>query len=307
MTTTDELTPLARPLITSNDYYGKNDQRPFSCGKLLCVIIACIILSPLVLLWAILCIVLMACLKLTPGQVGMIKIKTLDTWWFKAPGRQLEVKSTGDDTSDIVISRDFVREGKLHTCGGSGFSLRKSIECSVDAHIRAGPHAAKIAEDTEVEKPRYHLHGRVFPYDPNWGDENERELWTNSARYCHWPSVYTFSGLLEGGLSWSGFTEKVTLESAPEVFGYIILFELTNPTFFDGDSRIIKAGAATMNCPEITSENEGKLFVRYGYHEAYYFGNLPSNEPDAYIFKGKTLKDAQMKVLHTYRLMKPSV
>jgi hypothetical protein len=244
-------------------------------------------------------------MKFTPGQTGMMKVKTLDFWWFKAPGKRLEVKSTGADTSDIIIASDFVSEGKLRTCGGSGFSLRKSIECSVDADIRAGPHAAKIVGDTAVEKPRYHLHGRVFPYDPTWGDEHQRELWTNSARYCHWPAVYTFSGLLPEGLGWSAFTENITLESAPEVFGYIILFELTNPTFFYGDSRTIHVGQKAVNCPPITPENEGKLFVRYGYMDAYGFGNLPNNEPDAYIFKGRTLKDAQMKILHTYRLMKP--
>lgn len=292
------------PLLVDG-YYGMNDQRPMSCCKLLCAIIACIVFSPLILIFVIFISVMLCCVTFTAGQQGMMKVKTLDFWWFKAPGKRLEVKSNGDNTSDIKISSDFVSEGKLRTCGGSGFSLRKSIECTVDAHIREGPFGAKILGDSDIEKPRYHLHGRVFPYDPNWGDENERELWTNSARYCHWPAVYTFSGLLPEGLGWSAFTENISMETAPEVFGYIVLFELTNPTFFDGGSRNIRVGQAAVNCPTITPENEGKLFVRYGYRDAYYFGNLPANEPDAYIFKGKTLKDAQMKVLHVYRLMKP--
>jgi hypothetical protein len=303
MASSDKLTPL----VASNNYYGKNDNRPLSCGKMLCVIIGCIILSPLILLFIILICFLLCCKKFTPGQQGMMKVKTLDFWWFKAPGKSLEIKSTGADTSDIIISSDFVSEGKLLTCGGAGFSLRKSIECSVDAHIRAGPLGAKIEGDTNVEKPRYHLHGTVYPYDPNYGEENQREMWTNSARYCHWPACYTFTGLLPEGMGCSGLTEKITLESAPAVFGYILLFELTNPTFFIGDSRNIRVGISAVDCPKITPENEGKLFVRYGYKDAYGFGNLPSNEPDAYIFKGKTLKDAQMKLLHTYRLMKPSV
>lgn len=298
---------------TVDHYYGKNDKRPLRCVHYVFVVIVLVMLflfGPDWLVrtfiyffcgWLVVVLILVCCWKFSPGQMGAIKITHFDFFWYKAPGRRLEVRSAGVDISDIIIPEDFVRQGNLSTC--KGCSLRKSIECSVDAHIHEGPHGVNIAEDTDVHKPRYHLHGRILPYDPSTCDE----LWTNTARFCHWPAMYSWSAHLPQGRAFSEWTDKIALESLPEVLGYIVLFEVTNAEFFDGGSRTSYVGAKALNCPKITPQNEGKLFVRYNKPLSYDFGNLPSSEPDAYIFKGKTLKDAQMKVLHTYRLMKPDV
>merc|ERR1711971_1538115 len=104
----------------------------------------------------------------------------------------------------------------------------------------------------------------------------------------------------------TGFSQAMVLTDAPDVLGYIFFFEIGSETYFDTD-RVVRVGATTVNCPDITPDNEGKLFARHGYKKSEEFGNLDyQNEPDAYIFKGKALKDAQMKLLHTYRLMKPA-
>lgn len=108
------------------------------------------------------------------------------------------------------------------------------------------------------------------------------------------------------GLNGAGFTQTIDLKGAPHVFGYIFFFEVCNQQFYDTE-RIEKVGRLVVNCPEITPENQGKIFARYGYDKAREMGNIPdiSKVPDAYIFKGKALKDAQLKLLHTYRVMKP--
>lgn len=302
----DERTPLSS---STASYYGKNDMRPLTSGKILCYSVLAILLSPiwvpLLLLWAVLAITIMCCLqgRVSAGQLGMMKVKTFDIWWYKAPGKRLETRSVDKETTDMIISKDFVDgQGNMSSCGGCGISLRKSIECTVDAHIRAGPYGAAVAEDTDVNKPRYHLHAQIYPWDPSKFDE----LWSNTARFCHWPSVYCWTSYIQEGM-FRNWTEKIPVEPLPEVLGYTMLLEVSNPNFFDGDSRMLRVGQEAAFCPAITPENEGKVFMRYNYRDAHYFGNLPTDgsEPDAYIFKGKTLEQAQLKVLHTYRLLKP--
>merc|ERR1712187_352327 len=106
------------------------------------------------------------------------------------------------------------------------------------------------------------------------------------------------------GKDWSSMTQKIPMANLPEVLGYIYYFEVTNASFYDTD-RIVKVGQSAVNCPTITPENEGKMFVRYNYSDAYYFGDISKSDADAYIFKGKTLKDAGLKLVHTYRVIRP--
>merc|ERR1712217_110547 len=127
-------------------------------------------------------------------------------------------------------------------------SLRKSIECTVEGHCRQGIYAAKIEGDTDVDKPRYHLHGWTEPFDPN-GDE----LWTCPARIAQWSALYSWSGCLPKGLGWSAWTQKIDLQTAPEVLGYLYLFEVSNPSFYD-ISRIHRVGQKAANAPDHTPE-----------------------------------------------------
>jgi hypothetical protein len=283
-------------------YYGKNDFRPWSCGKKICFVITCIVLSPLILLLFILSALLMCCISFNDNQKSSLKVLMFEAW-YKAPGKQLEVKATGEASSDIIISNDFIdTQHKLHACA-LGVSLRKSIEYTVEGHCHQGPHAAKIESDTDVDKPRYHLHGWTEPFDPIDGDE----VWTCPARVAQWSALYSWSGALPKGLGWSALTQAIDLRTAPEVLGYLYLLEVSNPTFYEGASRIVKVGQKTVNCPDHTPETAGKIFARYGYQDAYYLGNMKTDgsEPDAYIFKGKTFKEATFKIVHAYRIMKP--
>lgn len=288
-------------LLAEADYYGKNDFKPLSCPKVVCVFIVCIILSPLILLFVIFAVAFALCFPLSPAQAGALKIFTFEPL-YKAPGAKLKLKASGPDTSDIIIPDEFVdSNGLLNCCGGTGVSLRKSIEFTVEEHIRSGPYGAKVASDTNVDEPQYHLNGGTFSWDPTY-----QERWTSSARYCTWPAIYCWSSYLPEGMGCSGLSQAGDLEEAPEVLGYIDFFEIGNPKFYETD-RIVEVGGGTVNCPEITPENEGKIFARYHYQKTNEFGNHPNDfsVPDAYIFKGKTVKDAQFKILHRYRLMKP--
>ncbi|CAK0820932.1 unnamed protein product, partial [Prorocentrum cordatum] len=241
--------------------------------------------------------------KMSPNQEATLKVLAFDPW-YKAPGKLLVVKPSGKDMSDIVIPREIVDEkGRLHSCGGLGLSLRKSIEHTVDGHLRAGEHGTKVASDTDVARPRYLLSGSIYPYDPEYD-----ELWASPGRMCQWPAMYSWSPRLPQGLGWASLTQAIDLADAPDVFGYIYFFEVSNPQYYDTD-RIVKVGQTAVNCPQITPENEGKVFARYGYRDAYQFGNIKTDgsEPDAYIFKGKALAEAQVKLVHTYRIMKPEL
>lgn len=291
------------PLLEQDCYYGANDFRPLVGCKKLCVICACVLLSPLILLIILLKLLGIMLVGMSPNQEATLKVLSFDPW-YKAPGKKLAVTPSGKDTSDIVIPGEFVdKKGLLHSCGGLGLSLRKSLEHTVDGHIRAGEHGTKVTSDTDVDKPRYLLTGSIYPYDPT-----HDELWASPGRTCQWPAMYSWSPRLPQGLGCAGLTQTIDLAGAPDVFGYIYFLEISNPSYYEND-RIVKVGQGAVNCPDITPENEGKIFARYGYRDAYFLGNIKTDgsEPDAYIFKGKTLAEAQMKLLHTYRIMKPEL
>lgn len=290
-------------LLEQNGYYGANDFRPLAGCRGLCIILVCILFSPLILLLILFKLLGVLLVKMNPNQEATLKVLTFDPW-YKAPGKKLVVKPSDKDVSDIVIPGEFVdKKGLLHSCGGLGLSLRKSIEHTVDAHIRAGEHGTKVAGDTDVDRPRYLLTGSIYPYDPTYD-----ELWASPGRMCQWPAMYSWSPRLPQGLGCAALTQTIDLADAPDVFGYIYFLAVSNPQYYEND-RIVKVGQTTVNCPAITPENEGKVFARYGYRDAYQFGNIKTDgsEPDAYIFKGKTLAEAQLKLLHTYRIMKPEL
>jgi len=287
-------------------YYGKNDFRPLSGAKKCCAWAALIICSPMLVLWgiAIYLIPFCPCIKFSNSQIQTLKALLFD-YWFKAPGKKFEVKPSDEkDTSDIIISQELVDDkGYLHTCGKLGISLRKSLEHTVDQHLRAGQYGKAIVADTDVSKPRYFLNGSTYPYDPKYG-----EVWCSSGRLCHWPPIYCWSPNLPAGLSFSSLHQKVNTKDLSDVLGYIYLFEATNYKKYYETDRIVRVGQGAMNSPTITPENEGKIFARYNYRDSYYFGNIKTDgsEPDAYIFKGKTLQEAGLTLRHTYRVMKPA-
>lgn len=263
----------------------------------------CVILfTPVMLLTLIATAVTLSFVKLTKSQIATKKALMFDAW-YKAPGKKLAVKPSAKDTSDILISEDFVdKNGYMHACGGLGYSLRKSLEHTVNSHLREGSFGAKVSTDNEPDRPRCLLNGSTYPYDPKYD-----ELWCSSAKVgCHWPSIYSWTPNLPEGLSFPSLTQKIRVEDLPEVLGYVYYFEVSNSTFYDAD-RIVKVGQGAVNCPRITPENEGKVFVRYNYTEAYNFGDITRADADAYIFKGKTIQDAGIELKHTYRVMRPTI
>jgi len=289
------------PLLEKADYYGDNDFRPGWTGKKVCILIALIVLSPLWVPLILLSFTFFCCVKLSNNQIQTLKAVKLFEPWIKAPGKKQEVVESSKDVFDIKLaSKDFVDDkGFMHFCGGNGVSLRKSLECTVDQHIRESPYGTKVTSDTDVDRPRYLLNGSTYKYDPKFD-----EVWCTSARMCHWPALYSWSPCLPEGVSWSSWTQKNNMNNLPDVLGYIRLFEVTNPKFYETD-RVFYVGPKAVNSPTITPENEGKVFVRYNYLDAYYFGNLKRSDPDAYIFKGKTTADAEIKLRYEYRIMKP--
>jgi len=245
------------------------------------------------------CILMLNLVPVNNNQIATAKIFGFECW-FRVPGKKLEVRKTGEDSSDIIIPISLVNdEGKLDTC--KNISLRKSIECTVQDHIREGEHGAKMVNDGDRDQPHLLLHAWTDPCTYE-GDE----VWCSHARTATWAGIYSWSGRLpEGG--WTSWDQAIDLKSAPDVFGYIYLLEVSNPEFYKGRSRVHNIHGKITNAPDHTAETEGKIFARYGYvDKVKCMGDFPKGDPDAYIFKGKDLvQDAKLKVLHSYRLMKP--
>eukprot|EP00931_Biecheleriopsis_adriatica_P086720 TRINITY_DN6132_c0_g1_i1.p1 TRINITY_DN6132_c0_g1~~TRINITY_DN6132_c0_g1_i1.p1 ORF type:complete len:314 (-),score=42.02 TRINITY_DN6132_c0_g1_i1:299-1240(-) len=300
----EESTPLIQ-----RGYYGRNDMKPMPWWKLIPTYIILIVLSPILLVLMLLFALIFCCYKLSPHQMSSMKVFKILEPWYKAPGERFATQKHDEKTTDICIPMTMVDDTKcLRTCGGLGTSLRKSLEHTVDSHIREGLYGKQVVADTDVNRPHYFLNGSLYKYDPSYD-----ELWASAGRMCQWPALYSWSGHSPAGNSCCTASEiyccddKIPMDSLPDVLGYIYFLELSNPNYYDKPDRVEKVGF-TPNCPPITPQNEGKVFARYGYMDAYGFGNLKTDgsEPDAYIFKGKALEEANMKLLHTYRILKPS-
>lgn len=224
---------------------------------------------------------------------------------LRPPGRTLDVKENDQASSDILIAEEFVNsDGKLNTC--QGLSLRKSVELTVIGHLREGVHWSKIESDTDAEAPRYLLHGWKDPWD-----SSTEELWTAPASMAFWSAIYSWTGQL----SLSEGLCVIDLDSCPEVLGYIYVLEVSNPEFYSHGPRVLPIEySGDQNGPEHTEETQGQVFARYGYKRfsdftREFFNGLPDDDvrPDSYIFKGQVKQDAGLKILHTYRIMRPSV
>jgi len=216
---------------------------------------------------------------------------------------QLDVQDSGNDSSDIFISDNFIDEtGKLTTC--QGLSLRQSVELALNHHLRGGPHWKKVESDIGAETPRLLLHGWTQPWDPNTD-----EVWTAPASMSAWASLYSWSGQLT---TWHG-DGTINLDNCPEILGYVYLLEISNQEFYAHGSRIARFEyEGSPNAPDHTAETDGKILARCGYKDSsqmmeVFLNGVPEGTPDAYIFKGKVIQDASFKVLHTYRIIRPTV
>lgn len=295
-------------------YYGRNDLRPLKTPTRVCIYIASTLLSPLLLVLSVVYIIIVLVfvwfMPLHKSQIKAGKLLGYEAWW-RSPGIQLEVNesTTKPNTKhkhasfDIIIPKDFItKDGKLDTC--KKYSLRKSIEYTVQEHLRYGHFGSEIFEnDTDRMTPQYLLHG----WSPEEYDPHGDEVWTTHARTATWAAIYSWSSHLPG--LWTEWNTKIDYKSTtlvPDVLGHIYLFQVTNPNLYDTADRIVRIGQFAYNSPDHTKETDGKVFARYNYGEVKYMGDFPDGDPDAYIFKGKkVLDDAKLKILHHYRVMNP--
>lgn len=303
-----------------NHYYGRNDPQPNTLRQRIIIYTVLILLSPLLLALFVIYVCMVAGFLLT-SEISDYQKKTGKVlgaeFWFRAPGKLLQVTPneaalpTSDGTpkgatSDIWISKDFVRTypengTTLVLDTNKHLSLRKSIEVTLKEDLRNGKFGALIAADTDRNRPRYLLHGWPEFLDPQ-GDE----IWFTHARTTTWASLYSWSARLPMRWGTYDFARRIDLASCPEVLGYAYLMEVANYDQFYATDRIAKIGMADYNAPEHTPETETKIFCRYNYKEVRNLGDFPKGDPDAYVFKGrKVMDEANLKVLHRYRIMKP--
>ena len=304
-------------------WYGRNDLHPLPLRKRICIYVTLVLLSPLILiLFVFYVLFVFIVLIFTPTNENQKKTAKYMGFeaWYRVPGKKLEIietpsnnngKGKNDDgvtSFDILIPNDFVNDEKTKLDSCKYLSLRKSIEYTVKTHLRQGPYGTDIFEkDNDRDEPHYLLHGWSSKYDPN-GDE----LWCTHARTATWAAIYSWTNQLKGGegsflqfFNPSAWDQAIDLKTAPDVFGYIYLFQVTNPDFYKTQPRIVRVGNLQANSPH-TPETDGKIFVRYGYSKVKMMGDFPNGDPDAYIFKGKVLQEAKLKILHQYRIMKLS-
>jgi len=306
-----------------NNYYGRNDLRPNSVGKRICIYIGLIIFSPIVIALLVLYAIVVAyylLFKIRDIHEYQIKSGKLLGFemWFRAPGKIQRVVPTpenapdvGDGTpqhasSDILISQDLIRRKEDGTKTnildtGRNISLCKSIQVTVNEDLQQSPHGAAIRANRDLDKPRYLLHGWGDPLNPQ-----DEEFWFTHARTSTWAGIYSWTKQLPMGRGMLEFNSSIPLDGAPEVFGYIYLMEVTNPRFYEKE-RISKTTAQNGFAPEHTPETEDKIFARYNYGKVRYMGDFPKGDPDAYIFKGrKVIEEANLRVIHRYRIIKPT-
>jgi len=299
-------------------YYGRNDLRPMRLWPTrICLYICMIIFSPILLvlflLYLIIVFSILQCLSFNGNQRKAGNILGIEAW-YKVPGKRLEVKETGNDSSDIIIPAEFLHNYdelgddsiKLETC--KFISLRKSIECTVQDHLGKGLYGAKIVDNDDRDRPRYLLHGWTDHYNPSNEGSDEPEVWCTHARTATWAAIYSWTGRLQDG-GWTDWNrnQQINMRTAPDVFGYIYLFGISNPNFYDQE-RVVRVGRTTILSPKHTCKTDGKIFARYDYGQVRAMGDFPKGDPDCYIFKGeKVLNEANLKILHRYRVMKPSL
>lgn len=172
------------------------------------------------------------------------------------------------------------------------------------------------------DRPRYLLHGRPEPWWPQSG-----EIWFTHAQTGTWAAFYSWSTRLslsvpslEGSSFWStmwrklkvsllDYDQSIDLSTCPDVMGYAYLVEVADYDEFYATDRVFKITDPMMaNMPELTPETKRKMFVRYNYNKLSGQGNFPKGDPDAYVFKGRTvIEEANLRVIHRYRIMKPVV
>jgi len=304
-----------------NHYYGRNDLRPNSVGKRICIYIGLIVFSPIVVPLVVLYIIAIPILLWANGPLHEFQIKSGKVmgfeFWFRSPGKVFRVVPTpenapdvGDGTpkhasSDILISQDLIRsneDGTKYVETGKNWSLRKSIEVTVKEDLQQSQFGAAIRDNRDLDKPRFLLHGWADPRDPQ-----DEEIWFTHARTPTWAGIYSWTKQLPLGRGMLHFNSSIPLDTAPHVFGYIYLMEVTNPKFYEKD-RISKITRPTnANVPEHTPETEDKVFARYNYGQVMFLGDFPKGDPDAYVFKGrKVIEEADLRVIHRYRIIKPA-
>mmetsp|Transcript_115811 Transcript_115811/g.210662 ORF Transcript_115811/g.210662 Transcript_115811/m.210662 type:complete len:308 (-) Transcript_115811:181-1104(-) len=284
-----------------NDYYGRNDKMPMSLGKQICMCMIAIIFAPILIIFIVVFLVYLCCVtychKLNDHQMSAVRFLFLELW-YKTPGKLFVTKESGDTVTDIFIPPAWVNEhGQLEFC--HSMSLKKSLEFTVRSHSQSGPHGQKIDKDDAPDRPHMFFHAWPDPIDLQ-----SDELWCSHARHTLYAGVYSWSIWIPG--SWVLPTSRVIdLRSIPDVMGYIYLLEITNPEFYKHGSRVHVMAKPTVNVPHHTAETDGKIFARYNYRPAQIIGDIPKNDPDAYVFKGRVLQEADLKIIHTYRVLKP--
>lgn len=291
--------------LREGGFYGSNDLKPMSRKKMCLVICCAVILSPLWLVLLLLWILFVICYSIKI-KVNEFQMKTgivlVGEMLYRAPGKVLDITPSGSARSDILISDDFVdKKGMLNTC--KGVSLRKSLEVTVLKDLQKSTFGRQIKGDSDRDTPHYLLHGWTDPLDTKSDQICTEEIWTTHARVASWAAQYSWSAQLP--FQYGKFTQAITLQDCPEVLGYIYLIEVSNPEFYAKGSRVVRVQGGA-NAPEHTPETDGKIFARYGYGLAKHMGNFMPDDPDAYIFKGQVVQDAQLKILHTYRVVKPT-
>mmetsp|Transcript_7156 Transcript_7156/g.17968 ORF Transcript_7156/g.17968 Transcript_7156/m.17968 type:complete len:373 (+) Transcript_7156:204-1322(+) len=320
------------------EYYGRNDWRPMKAHQKACVCVTLLVLSPIVLIFLVLYIVMALAMcffvPMNDHQIKSAKMLGLEFYW-RTPGKLLTVRETTTTTSstptptptksvsgapssaDILIPDEFfvknydeTGEKKLDTL--KRFSLRKSIEYTVQEDLRGGPFGTRIGNDSDNDRPHFLLHGWTDPYDPtnnenngNDGDDDDKiELWCTHARTATWAAIYSWSGRLPPG-GWTNWSRTIDLETAPEVLGYVYLLEVANPGFYDVP-RIARIGALAVNAPNHTPETKNKVFARFNYGQSRTMGDFPKGDPDAFVFKGRRVfEEANIRILRQYRVMNP--
>ena len=223
--------------------------------------------------------------------------------WQKAPGKLLEVQRSpsAQDTSDVIFDSSFLDNSKRNIRLMGTHSVRRSVQMTIQAELESGKYGPILQGDTH--KPTYFVTGQaVKEMDCN-------EVWAHRAPFCTQGAWFCFS---ERAPAYN-FQMRIPLQNGDgelDVLGYVLLLKVKDSNYqmkvYD-DTELEKKyrGFYSEELSALAKRDKLVLARENFAFPTGSFGNIPENEPDAYIFLEPAIKGTELTIAHTFRICGP--
>jgi len=202
------------------------------------------------------------------------------------PGQMLEVVSTSDSTSDIIIDPAWVTtKGDKSWVRMMAGNIRRSVDMTLLATMNDARYGA---QQDDIDNPQYFLSGQ-----PGASLDGMTEIWT-----CH-SSIPSFPALYSWCESVPFMRFHIPLDGEETTLGHVLLLRTND--------RVLAENIDTMRnpCAALVPSYKGndKVVARRGYWAKFLFGNFWPGKPDAFIFKQRMIEQTGLHVSHIFRIV----